>query len=64
MLPDLHRVLRPHGLLLACTNYRELPRGKFFKLFAPKFVLQEEIPISEDFNGDDYLKAGLFQRVR
>lgn len=61
MLPNLQRVLRPGGFLLACTNYRELPRGKFFKLFAPKFVLVEEIPISEDFNGEDYLKVGLLQ---
>jgi 23S rRNA (cytosine1962-C5)-methyltransferase len=63
MLPDLHRVLRPRGLLLACTNCRELSRGKFFKLFSQKFVLQEEIPISEDFNGDDYLKVGLFRKT-
>lgn len=63
MLPDLHRALRPGGLLLACTNYRELPRGKFFRLFAPKFALQEEIPISADFNGDDYLKVGLFRKA-
>lgn len=63
MMPDLHRVLRPRGLLLACTNYRELPSGKFFKLFPPKFALQEEIPISEDFNGDDYLKVGLFRKI-
>ncbi|MEK7730099.1 MAG: class I SAM-dependent methyltransferase [candidate division KSB1 bacterium] len=63
MLPDLHRVLRPNGLLLACTNYRELPRGKFFKLFAPKFSLQEEIPISEDFDGEDYLKVGLLRKA-
>lgn len=63
MLPDLHRVLRPRGLLLACTNYRELPSGKFFKLFSPKFALQEEIAISEDFSGDDYLKVGLFRKI-
>lgn len=63
MLPDLQRVLRPRGVLLACTNYRELARGKFFKLFSPKFVLEEEIPISEDFNRDDYLKAGLFRKA-
>lgn len=63
MLPDLHRMLRPNGLLLASTNYRELPREKFFKLFKPKFLLQEEIPISADFNGDDYLKVGLFRKT-
>ncbi len=63
MLPDLRRVLRPRGLLLACTNYRELAHGKFFKLFSPKFFLQEELPISEDFNGDDYLKVGLLRKA-
>ncbi len=63
MLPDLHRVLRPNGLLLAATNYRELPRKKFLNIFSQRFVLQEEIPISADFNGDDYLKVGLFRRA-
>lgn len=63
MLPDFHRALRPNGLLLASTNYIELTRAKFFKLFSPKFILQEEIAISEDFNGDDYLKVGLFRKA-
>ncbi len=63
MQPDLYRALRPNGLLLASTNCRELPRGKFFKLFSPRFVLQEEIPISADFNEADYLKVGLFRKA-
>ncbi len=60
MMNDLHRVLRPRGRLLACTNYRGLPRKKFFSLFAQKFELMQDVPISEDFVGDDYLKVGLF----
>jgi len=62
MLDDFHRVLRPDGHLLACTNYRGWPRQKFFHLFAPKFKLAQNVPISEDFAGDDYLKAGLFKK--
>lgn len=62
MRDDLHRVLRPNGRLLACTNYRGLPRKKFFNLFARRFKLVQEVPISEDFVGDDYLKVGLFKK--
>ncbi len=62
MMNDFHRVLRPHGRLLACTNYRGLPRKKFFSLFVRKFALVQEVPISEDFVGDDYLKIGLFKK--
>ncbi len=62
MLDDFHRVLRPNGRLLACTNFRGLPRRKFFNLFARKFELVQEVPISEDFVGDDYLKVGLFRK--
>jgi 23S rRNA (cytosine1962-C5)-methyltransferase len=63
MMNDLHRVLRPNGRLLACTNYRGLPRKKFFSLFAQKFELMQDVPISEDFVGDDYLKVGLFKKL-
>jgi 23S rRNA G2069 N7-methylase RlmK/C1962 C5-methylase RlmI len=62
MLEDFHRVLRPQGHLLACTNYRGVPRKKFFDLFAKRFKLVQDVPISEDFAGDDYLKVGLFQK--
>ncbi|MGH7455390.1 MAG: class I SAM-dependent methyltransferase, partial [bacterium] len=62
MMGDFHRVLRPNGRLLACTNYRGLSRKKFFNLFAHRFELVQEIPISEDFVGDDYLKVGLFKK--
>lgn len=62
MRDDLHRVLRPNGRLLACTNYRGLPRKKFFNLFARRFELVQEVPISEDFVDDDYLKVGLFKK--
>jgi 23S rRNA (cytosine1962-C5)-methyltransferase len=62
MIDDLHRVLRPHGHLLASTNYRGITRKKFFNLFSRKFKLAQEIPISEDFAGDDYLKTGLFRK--
>jgi 23S rRNA (cytosine1962-C5)-methyltransferase len=62
MMDDFHRVLRPNGRLLACTNYRGLPRRKFFSLFARRFELVQEVPISEDFVGDDYLKVGLFRK--
>jgi len=62
MLADFSRVLRPQGRLLACTNHRGLTRKKFFGLFASKFMLVQEIPISEDFAGDDYLKIGLFKK--
>ena len=62
MLDDFHRVLRPNGHLLACTNYHGLSRKKFFALFARNFKLTQEVPISEDFVGDDYLKVGLFRR--
>ncbi len=62
MMDDFHRVLRPSGRLLACTNYRGLLRKKFFKFFARRFELVQEVPISEDFVGDDYLKVGLFKK--
>jgi 23S rRNA (cytosine1962-C5)-methyltransferase len=62
MMDDFHRVLRPNGRLLACTNFRGLPRKKFFSLFARHFKLVQEVPISEDFVGDDYLKVGLFRK--
>jgi 23S rRNA (cytosine1962-C5)-methyltransferase len=62
MLDDFHRVLRPQGHLLACTNYRGLPKKKFFDIFANKFALVRDVPISEDFVGDDYLKVGLFRK--
>jgi 23S rRNA (cytosine1962-C5)-methyltransferase len=62
MVDDFHRVLRPRGRLLACTNYRGLPKDKFFQFFAKKFELLQEVPISEDFVGDDYLKVGLFKK--
>jgi 23S rRNA (cytosine1962-C5)-methyltransferase len=62
MMADFHRVLRPNGRLLACTNFRGLLRKKFFSLFARKFELVQEVPISEDFVGDDYLKVGLFRK--
>jgi len=62
MMDDFHRVLRPNGHLLACTNYRGLPRKKFFSLLARRFELVQEVPISEDFVGDDYLKVGLFRK--
>jgi 23S rRNA (cytosine1962-C5)-methyltransferase len=63
MMDDLHRVLRSNGRLLACTNYRGLSRKKFFSLFARKFELVQEVPISEDFVRDDYLKIGLFRKA-
>jgi 23S rRNA (cytosine1962-C5)-methyltransferase len=63
MVEDFHRVLRPTGHLLACTNYRAMPRKKFFGLFARRFKLAQEVPISEDFAGDDYLKVGLFKKL-
>ena len=63
MLNDFYRVLRPHGHLLACTNYHALPRKKFFDLFVKKFKLAREIPISEDFVESDYLKIGLFKKT-
>lgn len=62
MRADLARVLRPQGQLLACTNYRELTKKKFWSLFAPEFKLMQEVPISEDFAGADYLKVGLFKK--
>ncbi|MDZ7311446.1 MAG: class I SAM-dependent methyltransferase [candidate division KSB1 bacterium] len=62
MIDDFHRVLRPHGHLLACTNYRGLSRKKFFSLFTERFKLVQDVPISEDFVGDDYLKIGLFEK--
>jgi 23S rRNA (cytosine1962-C5)-methyltransferase len=62
MVDDFYRVLRPNGRLLACTNYRGLPKKKFFQLFAKKFELVQDVPISEDFIGDDYLKVGLFTK--
>jgi 23S rRNA (cytosine1962-C5)-methyltransferase len=62
MMDDFHRVLRPNGRLLACTNFRGLPKRKFFSLFARRFELVQEVPISEDFVGDDYLKVGLFRK--
>jgi len=62
MLDDFYRVLRPQGYLLACTNYRGLSKKKFFALFMKKFKLIQEVPISEDFAGDDYLKVGLFKK--
>jgi 23S rRNA (cytosine1962-C5)-methyltransferase len=62
MMEDFHRVLRPNGRLLACTNFRGLPRRKFFNLLARRFELVREVPISEDFVGDDYLKVGLFRK--
>jgi 23S rRNA (cytosine1962-C5)-methyltransferase len=62
MMDDFHRILRPNGRLLACTNYRGLPRKKFFSLFARRLELVQEVPISEDFVGDDYLKVGLFKK--
>lgn len=62
MLPDLARVLRPTGCLLASTNFRSISREKFFSLFAREFNLQEVVPISADFVDDDYLKIGLFQK--
>ncbi|NUM74978.1 class I SAM-dependent rRNA methyltransferase [candidate division KSB1 bacterium] len=64
MLPDLARVLRPAGYLLASTNFRGISREKFFSLFAREFNLQEDVPISADFADDDYLKIGLFQKNR
>lgn len=63
MMDDFHRVLRPNGRLLACTNYRGLSRKKFFNLFARRFELVQKVPISEDFVGDDYLKVGLFKKL-
>jgi 23S rRNA (cytosine1962-C5)-methyltransferase len=63
MVEDFHRVLRPTGHLLACTNYRAMSRKKFFGLFAKRFKLAQEVPISEDFAGDDYLKVGLFKKL-
>ncbi|MDZ7363031.1 MAG: class I SAM-dependent methyltransferase [candidate division KSB1 bacterium] len=63
MVEDFHRVLRPSGHLLACTNYRALPKKKFFSLFVQRFKLAQEVPISEDFAGDDYLKVGLFRKL-
>ncbi|MCG3118878.1 MAG: Ribosomal RNA large subunit methyltransferase K/L [bacterium] len=62
MLDDFSRVLRPPGYLLACTNYRDWPKKKFFQLFANRFQLEQDVPISEDFAGDDYLKVGLFKK--
>jgi len=62
MLAGLARVLRPQGHLLACTNYRGLTKKKFFGLFSPEFKLAQEVPLSEDFAGDDYLKVGLFKK--
>lgn len=62
MRDDFHRVLRPNGRLLACTNYRGLSRKKFSNLLARRFELVQEVPISEDFVGDDYLKVGLFKK--
>ena len=60
---DFARVLRPEGHLLACTNYRELRRKRFFGLLTPEFKLLQEVPSSEDFAGDDYLKVGLFKKA-
>ncbi len=62
MLADFSRVLRPRGHLLACTNHRGLGKKKFFGLFTSKFKLAQEIPLSEDFAGDNYLKVGLFKK--
>ncbi len=64
IMPDLARVLRPKGYLLASTNFRGISREKFLSLFARDFNLQEEVPISADFADDDYLKIGLFQKSR
>ncbi len=62
MRADLARVLRPAGHLLACTNYRGVTSKKFFALLAPEFKLRQEVPMSEDFVGDDYLKVGLLEK--
>jgi 23S rRNA (cytosine1962-C5)-methyltransferase len=62
MLEDLERVLRPGGHLLASTNFRDLTRRHFLQIFKQKFALIEEIPVSADFPGDEYLKIGLFRK--
>ena len=62
MLDDFQRVLRPGGHLLASTNFRGLSRRDFFQLFAGRMKSVEEIRISDDFAGDDYLKIGLFRK--
>jgi 23S rRNA (cytosine1962-C5)-methyltransferase len=64
MRDDFHRVLRPCGCLLASTNYHGITREKFFRIFTRtrKFELAQEVAISEDFAGDDYLKVGLFRK--
>ncbi len=62
MLEDFQRVLRPQGYLLASTNSRSLSRREFFRLFVKPFALVDEIPMSEDFAGDDYLKVGTFRK--
>jgi 23S rRNA (cytosine1962-C5)-methyltransferase len=62
MVDDLLRVLRPGGHALASTNSRSLARQEFLKIFSKHFELVEEIPSSEDFAGDDYLKVGLFRK--
>ena len=60
MSSDFERVLRPGGYVLASTNSRELTRWKFLQILTERLKLIEEIPISEDFVADDYLKIGLF----
>ncbi len=62
MLEDFERVLRPGGYLLASTNARDLTRRNFLQTLTEKLSLIEEIPISKDFSGDDYLKIGLFRK--
>jgi len=62
MLADFSRVLRPEGHLLACTNHRGLTKKKFFEFFSPAFAFVQEVPLSEDFVDDDYLKVGLFKK--
>ena len=62
MRDDFWRVLRPGGFLLASTNFRGLSRREFFQIFDSGWRLLEQVPISADFAGDDYLKIGLFER--
>lgn len=62
MRADFARVLRPVGHLIACTNYCGLTSKKILGLLAPEFKLLQEVPISEDFAGDDYLKVGWFKK--
>lgn len=63
MVEDFGRVLRPGGYLLAATNARGVSRRDFLRIFASPFALVEEIPISEDFASDHYLKVGLFKKI-